>query len=79
MGNTVGKFAEIKMTYILEQLQKGNREKMNEIYQTIEMIGEPMIKEQFEHLYQEKFGDNEVGLLKKRIEELEEKLNQKEK
>ncbi|CAM4349564.1 ATPase AAA-type core domain-containing protein [Zobellia roscoffensis] len=77
MSNTVGKFAEIKMTYILEQLQKGNQEKKDEIYQTIMMIGEPMIREQFEHLYEEKFGDNEVDVLKKRVEELEEKLNQK--
>ena len=80
MQNTIGNFAEEKMKSALEILKtKHNdysQEKVNELKYIIDSIGEPIIKEQFEYLFNKKFGYDEVSELKKRIIELESKNNQ---
>ena len=79
MDNTMGKFAETKMKKVLETLSDNNQESFFEankfqLRQTIEMIGEPMIREQLENLYRTKFDQDELGVLKSRIKDLEEEL-----
>ncbi|TDW51576.1 putative AbiEii toxin of type IV toxin-antitoxin system [Flavobacterium sp. 270] len=80
MENTIGNFAEEKMKSALDMLKtKHNdysKEKINELKYIIDSIGEPMIKEQFEYLFNKKFGYDEISELKKRIIELENKNNQ---
>lgn len=79
MDNTIGKFAEKKMKWALQILDPKSEKKISDfdqkrLKQTIDMIGEPMIREQLEYLYRNKFKDDELGILRNRIRDLEEQL-----
>lgn len=78
MENTIGKHAERKMKEALLKLKEGSQTDKHDLRQIIDLIGEPIIKEQFEYLYQNKYGDNEIESLKKRVKDLQEELNKKE-
>jgi len=81
MENTIGKFAEEKMKVALEMLKANHNdyshEKINELKYIIDSIGEPIIKEQFEYLYDKKFGNDEVTTLKNVIIDLQNQLKRK--
>lgn len=81
MDNTIGKFAELKLKEGLELLtSNGNdysSQKISELEYLIKSIGEPLIKEQFEYLYQKKLGNDEVTILRNKIIQLENQLQQK--
>ncbi|EHQ04022.1 hypothetical protein [Gillisia limnaea] len=79
MDNTMGKFAEEKMKWALKILDPKAEKAISDIdrerlEQTIDMVGEPMIREQLEYLYREKFGQDEVGFLTNRIKQLEKQI-----
>ncbi|MES2573802.1 MAG: AAA family ATPase [Bacteroidota bacterium] len=81
MENTIGKFAEEKMKVALEMLKANHNdyshEKINELKYIIDSIGEPIIKEQFEYLYDKKFGNDEITTLKNVIIDLQNQLKRK--
>lgn len=77
MNNTIGEFAEMKMKKVLKVLTSEERydeKEKNDVRQTIELIGEPLIKQELEYLFNKKFGNQEVEILKNRILDLENKL-----
>lgn len=82
MENTIGEFSYEKMKSVLDTLSNDkvdiNEERKAEFRFIIDNIGEPLIKEQLEYLYNLKFGSDEVRELKRRIIELENQLNNKE-
>jgi len=80
MDNTMGKFSENKIKEIIKILTSDhshyNDKMLNETQFIIDSIGEPIIKEQLEYLFNDKFGNNnELSILRKRIVELEKQLN----
>jgi energy-coupling factor transporter ATP-binding protein EcfA2 len=82
MKNTIGAFAEKKMKWALEILKSGHNDysidEINELNYIIDSIGEPIIKEQFEYLFNIKFGNDEVADLKKTIIDLKKQLKKEE-
>jgi energy-coupling factor transporter ATP-binding protein EcfA2 len=81
MENTIGKFAEEKMKGALEILKTSkndySKEKIEELKYIIDSIGEPIIKEQFEYLYDKKFGNDEITTLKNVIIDLQNQLKRR--
>jgi predicted ATPase len=82
MENTIGAFAEAKMKRALDILKTNHNdyseEEIYELKYIIDSIGEPLIKEQFDHLYYKKFKNDEVSTLRKRIIELEDQIKRGE-
>lgn len=78
MKNTIGLFSEDKMKWVLEILKSNHKdysqETIIELKYIMNNIGEPIIKDQFEYLYNLKFNDDEKNILKRRIIELEDKI-----
>jgi energy-coupling factor transporter ATP-binding protein EcfA2 len=81
MENTIGSFAEAKMKEALEMLKTNHndysRENIQELKYVIDCIGEPIIKEQFDYLYNKKFGNDEITLLKDVILDLQNQLKRR--
>lgn len=82
MQNTIGSFAEEKMRWALRILKSGHsdypREVKDEILYLVASIGEPVVRQQFEILYDKAFGNNEIDALQQRIRELEGQLRKRE-
>ncbi|WP_428740883.1 hypothetical protein [Tenacibaculum sp.] len=78
MKNTIGAFSEEKMTWALSQIKERNVSHKKEIKQIINLIGEPMIKQQLETLFEKVFEINEVEELKNQIKILQNKLKERD-
>lgn len=82
MENTIGEFAHNKMKLALENLTKKDYQiddkLKSELRFTIDSIGEPLLKEQFDYLYNQKFGNDETQVLKQRIIDLENQIKKTE-
>jgi predicted ATP-binding protein involved in virulence len=74
MDNTLGKFAEDKIRWAMKSLSPDTeiiQETKEEIRYIIDRIGEPIMKEQLEHMFKVKFEGDEMEILRARIRELE--------
>lgn len=79
MENTMGAYAEEKMKKALADLTdetktKFSYEEKEDLSNLINCIGEPIIKDQFDYLYNKKFGKDELSILRQRIIKLENQI-----
>jgi len=79
LKSTLGEFAENKLKGVLKTLSENAKdisaERKTEIKFIIDSVGEPIIKQQFEYLYNKVFGNDELEFLRQRVRDLENKIN----
>jgi hypothetical protein len=77
-GLPIGEFAKVKIDKLFKKLQEGNIN--DKIYKEIQLIGEPLLKNQLTKMYNDNLPDNvnkRVNELEKEVEKLKKQLNDK--
>ncbi|MDR0605667.1 MAG: hypothetical protein LBG80_15325 [Bacteroidales bacterium] len=77
-GLPIGEFAKVKIEQLFKKLQAGNID--DKIYKEIQLIGEPLLKNQLMKLYNDNLPNDvnkRVTELEKEIEKLKKQLNDK--
>lgn len=79
-GVLMGEFAKDRINDIIKYLNlPGVTEKNDEYFKTIQLIGEPILKQKLQQMWIEKFSDDEEQLLLKRISEIRDQRDKNKK
>ena len=71
----LGEFAKVKIAKLVDEMEADERAmSLDEIWKSIQLVGEPLIRKQLEELYAEKVENKNV--LERRIAELENELEE---
>ena len=75
LDDTIGEFAKVKIAKLVDEMEADERAmSLDEIWKSIQLVGEPLIRKQLEELYAEKVENKNV--LERRIAELENELEE---